>query len=68
MTSGPSARHAIPPVAAALAALRRLVLAHGAAIETIDVNPLLVGAGVCIAVDALIIPSAKPLAPPPYRA
>jgi acetyltransferase len=41
-------------VAATLAALGRLALAHGA-IESIDVNPLVVGPSGTVAVDALVV-------------
>jgi acyl-CoA synthetase (NDP forming) len=40
---------------AALESLQRLVLAHGDRIESIDVNPLLVGKDGCVAVDALVV-------------
>jgi hypothetical protein len=43
-------------VTAALAALQGLIQVHGDKIESIDVNPLLVGEKSCIAVDALIVP------------
>jgi acyl-CoA synthetase (NDP forming) len=43
-------------VTSALAALQGLIQVHGEAIESIDVNPLLVGEKSCIAVDALIVP------------
>jgi hypothetical protein len=47
---------ALDQVTAALAALQSLIQAHGEQIESIDVNPLLVGEKGCIAVDALIVP------------
>ena len=47
---------ALDQVTAALGALQGLIQAHGDKIESIDVNPLLVGEKSCIAVDALIVP------------
>ena len=47
---------ALDQVTGALAALQGLIQAHGDKIESIDVNPLLVGEAGCIAVDALIVP------------
>jgi acyl-CoA synthetase (NDP forming) len=49
---------ALDQVTAALNALQGLIQAHGDKIESIDVNPLLVGEKGCIAVDALIVPRA----------
>lgn len=43
----------------ALLALQSLALWAGAAIDSVDVNPLLLGNGRAIAVDALIVPSPK---------
>lgn len=48
---------ALDQVTDAMGALQGLIQAHGEAIESIDVNPLLVGEKSCIAVDALIVPS-----------
>jgi hypothetical protein len=50
---------ALDQVTAALAALQALIQAQGDKIESIDVNPLLVGEKSCIAVDALIVPRAS---------
>jgi acyl-CoA synthetase (NDP forming) len=47
---------ALDQVTASLGALQGLIQAHGDKIESIDVNPLLVGEKNCIAVDALIVP------------
>lgn len=47
---------ALDQVTGALAALQGLIQVHGDKIESIDVNPLLVGETSCIAVDALIVP------------
>ena len=46
---------AAAPLAEALEALQMLVLHAGDRIESIDVNPFLIGADDCIAVDALIV-------------
>ena len=50
---------ALDQVTSALCALQALIQAHGDKIESIDVNPLLVGEKSCIAVDALIVPKQK---------
>lgn len=49
---------ALDQVVQTLDALQRLVVAHGDKIQSIDVNPLLVGESGCMAVDALIVPKA----------
>ncbi len=46
---------AMDAVAAALAGLDALVAGSGGLIQSIDVNPLLVGRGFCVGVDALIV-------------
>ncbi|MFM9968137.1 MAG: acetate--CoA ligase family protein [Burkholderiales bacterium] len=46
---------AMEGVLRALDALQRLILAYGDRIESIDVNPLLVGEAGCVAVDALVV-------------
>ena len=43
-------------VVVALAGLQSLIQSHGDRIQSIDVNPLLVGEAGCMAVDALIVP------------
>ena len=54
--SSPLAKLApVEDVARVLEALQGLVLDHADAIESIDVNPLLVGDEGCVAVDALIV-------------
>ncbi len=51
----PGAGSSVQEVISALDALQRLTLAHGDRIESIDVNPLLVGDSGCVAVDALLV-------------
>ena len=51
-SAGPSG---LQGVLTSLEALQRLILAHGDRIESIDVNPLLVGESGCVAVDALVV-------------
>ena len=53
--AGQPAVAAIDQVVGVLARLRRFVRDHEVAIDSIDINPLLVGPGVCMAVDALVV-------------
>lgn len=53
--SGQPVAVAIDQIVDVLASLRRFVREHEAAIDSIDINPLLVGPGVCMAVDALVV-------------
>ncbi len=56
LAASPIARIApVEEVARALEALQALALEHADEIDSIDVNPLLVTAGGCVAVDALIV-------------
>jgi acetate---CoA ligase (ADP-forming) len=59
--AGALARHvgghaAVDAVVRVLASLQDLILAHGNRIESVDINPLLLGDGVCLGVDALVVP------------
>ena len=51
----PGAPSALQGVLDSLDALQGLILAHGDRIESIDINPLLVGEAGCVAVDALVV-------------
>lgn len=55
-TGGSGQQSLIDQVCAALGALQALVQQHAAAIDSIDVNPLLISKISCLAVDALILP------------
>jgi acyl-CoA synthetase (NDP forming) len=46
---------ALDRIVAMLSCLERLVLAHGGLIETVDLNPVLVGTGGVVAVDAALV-------------
>jgi acyl-CoA synthetase (NDP forming) len=52
---GDSAATAIEQIVGVLVNLRRFVRQYPSAIDSIDINPLLVGPGVCMAVDALVV-------------
>ncbi|MCC6472527.1 MAG: acetate--CoA ligase family protein [Burkholderiales bacterium] len=45
-------------LAGVLCGLQSLILAHGSRIRSIDINPLLVGGGLCVGVDALVVAGA----------
>jgi acyl-CoA synthetase (NDP forming) len=48
-----------------LAALQSLVVEYGEHIESIDINPLLIGSQGCMAVDALVVLRREPIGGPP---